>query len=87
MNMNTQQLIITAIVGIVAGWLASILVGGPSSLIGYLLTGLIGAFVGNIVLGAAGWKPNLGSELVDSIATSAIGAIIVIILAKLIILS
>ncbi len=87
MNMNTQQLIITAIVGIVAGWLASILVGGPSSLIGYLLTGLIGAFVGNIVLGAAGWKPNLGSELVDCIATSAIGAIIVVILAKLIILS
>ena len=66
MNMNTQQLIITAIVGIVAGWLASIVVGGPSSLIGYLMTGLIGAFVGNIVLGAAGWKPNLGSELVDS---------------------
>jgi uncharacterized membrane protein YeaQ/YmgE (transglycosylase-associated protein family) len=84
MNMNTQQLIITAVVGIVAGWLASILVGGPSSLIGYLITGLIGAFVGNIVLGAVGWKPNLGSELVDSIATSAIGAIIVVILAKLI---
>ena len=47
MNMNTQQLIITAIVGIVAGWLASIFVGGPSSLLGYLIIGLIGAFVGN----------------------------------------
>ena len=58
MNMNTQQLIITAIVGIVAGWLASIFVGGPSSLLGYLITGLIGAFVGNFVLGAVGWKPN-----------------------------
>jgi uncharacterized membrane protein YeaQ/YmgE (transglycosylase-associated protein family) len=85
--MNTQQLIITAIVGIVAGWLASIFVGGPSSLIGYLITGLIGAFVGNIVLGAAGWKPNFGNEMADSIITSAIGAIIVVILAKLIILS
>ncbi len=47
MNMNTQQIIVTAIVGIVAGWLASIFVGGPSSLLGYLITGLIGAFVGN----------------------------------------
>jgi uncharacterized membrane protein YeaQ/YmgE (transglycosylase-associated protein family) len=85
MNMNTQQLIITAIVGIVAGWLASIFVGGPSSLIGYLLTGLIGAFVGNIELGAVGWKPNVGNDLADSVIISAIGAIIVVILAKLII--
>ena len=87
MNMNTQQLIITAVVGIVAGWLASIVVGGPSSLLGYLLTGLIGAFVGNFVLNAVGWKPKLGNDLADSIATSAIGAIIVVILAKLIIFS
>jgi uncharacterized membrane protein YeaQ/YmgE (transglycosylase-associated protein family) len=84
MNMNTQQLIITAIVGIVAGWLASIFVGGPSSLIGYLITGLIGAFVGNIVLGAVGWKPNVGNDMADSVITSAIGAIIVVILARLI---
>jgi uncharacterized membrane protein YeaQ/YmgE (transglycosylase-associated protein family) len=85
MNMNTQQLIITAIVGIVAGWLASIFVGGPSSLLGYLITGLIGAFVGNYVLGAIGWKPNVGNDLADSIIISAIGAIVVVILAKLII--
>lgn len=85
MNMNTQQIIITVIVGIVAGWLASIFVGGPSSLIGYLLTGLIGAFVGNFVLGAVGWKPNVGNDMADWIITSAIGAIIVVILAKVII--
>ena len=85
MNMNTQQIIITVIVGIVAGWLASIFVGGPSSLLGYLVTGLIGAFVGNFVLGAVGWKPNVGNDMADWIITSAIGAIIVVILAKLII--
>jgi uncharacterized membrane protein YeaQ/YmgE (transglycosylase-associated protein family) len=85
MNMNTQQIIIVVVVGIVAGWLASLVVGGPSSLIGYLVTGIIGAFVGSFVFGAAGWKINLGSELVDSIVVSAIGAIIVIIVAKLIV--
>jgi uncharacterized membrane protein YeaQ/YmgE (transglycosylase-associated protein family) len=85
MNMNTQQIIIVVVVGIVAGWLASLVVGGPSSLIGYLVTGVIGAFVGSFVFGAAGWKINLGSELVDSIVVSAIGAIIVIIVAKLIV--
>jgi uncharacterized membrane protein YeaQ/YmgE (transglycosylase-associated protein family) len=85
MNMNTQQLIIALVVGIIAGWLASLVVGGPSSIIGYLITGIIGAFVGSFVFGAAGWKLNLGSELVDSIVISAVGAIIVVILAKLIV--
>jgi uncharacterized membrane protein YeaQ/YmgE (transglycosylase-associated protein family) len=84
MNPNTQALIVTAIVGIVAGWLASFIVRGPSSPLGYLLVGLIGAFVGNFVLNAVGWKPKLGNDLVDAIATSAIGAIIVIILARII---
>jgi len=85
MNMNTQQLIITIVVGIVAGWLASLVVGGPSGLLGYLITGIIGAFVGSFVFSAAGWKINLGNALVDSIVISAIGAIIVIILARVIV--
>jgi uncharacterized membrane protein YeaQ/YmgE (transglycosylase-associated protein family) len=85
MNMNAQQIIIVIVVGIVAGWLGSLVVGGPSSLVGYLITGIIGAFVGSFVFGAAGWKVNLGSALVDSIVVSAVGAIIVIILAKLIV--
>jgi uncharacterized membrane protein YeaQ/YmgE (transglycosylase-associated protein family) len=84
MNMNAQQIIIVVVVGILAGWLASVLVGGPSSIIGYLVTGIIGAFVGGWVFSAAGWKLNMGSELVESIITSAIGAIIVVILAKII---
>jgi uncharacterized membrane protein YeaQ/YmgE (transglycosylase-associated protein family) len=84
MNMNAQQIIIVVVVGIVAGWLASLLVGGPSSIIGYLVTGIIGAFVGGWVFSAAGWKLNIGNELVESIITSAIGAIIVVILARII---
>lgn len=85
MNMNTQQIIIVVVVGIVAGWLASFVVGGPSSLIGFLVTGIIGAFVGSFVFSTAGWKINLGNELADSIVVAAIGAIIVIIVAKLIV--
>jgi uncharacterized membrane protein YeaQ/YmgE (transglycosylase-associated protein family) len=85
MTMNAQQLIIMAVVGIIAGWLASFVVGGPSGLIAYLITGLIGAFVGGWIFSAAGWKLNLGNDLLEWIVTSAIGAIVVVILAKLII--
>jgi uncharacterized membrane protein YeaQ/YmgE (transglycosylase-associated protein family) len=84
MNMNAQQLIIMAVVGIVAGWLASLVVGGPSGVLAYLVTGIIGAFVGGWIFSAAGWRLNLGSEMVDWIVQSAIGAIVVIVLARLI---
>ncbi len=86
MNMNAQQLIIMAVVGIVAGWLASLFVGGPSGILAYLITGIIGAFVGTWIFNAAGWKLNLGSDMVDWIVTSAIGAIVVVILARIILL-
>jgi uncharacterized membrane protein YeaQ/YmgE (transglycosylase-associated protein family) len=81
MNMNTQQIIVIVVIGIVAGWLAG-LVGGGGGLLRYLITGLIGAFVGNFVFSTAGWKLNLGNELVEQIVVSAIGAIIVVILAR-----
>jgi uncharacterized membrane protein YeaQ/YmgE (transglycosylase-associated protein family) len=81
MNMNAQQLIIMAVIGIVAGWLASLVVGG-GGLLRYLITGLIGSFVGGFIFSAAGWKLNLGSPVVDQIVVSAIGAIIVVILAR-----
>ena len=54
MNLDAQQLIIWAIIGIVAGWLASVVVGGGGGLLRYLITGLIGAFVGGFVLQRGG---------------------------------
>lgn len=83
MTMNTQQLIIMAVVGIIAGWLASLVVGG-GGILRYLITGLIGAFVGGFVFNAAGWKLNLGNEWLEQIVIAAIGAIIIVILARLI---
>jgi uncharacterized membrane protein YeaQ/YmgE (transglycosylase-associated protein family) len=84
MNMNAQQLAVMAIVGLVAGWLASLVVGGSGGLIRYLITGIIGAFVGGWLFNAAGWKLNLGNEIVEQIITAAIGAIILVLLARLI---
>jgi uncharacterized membrane protein YeaQ/YmgE (transglycosylase-associated protein family) len=86
MNMTPQQLIIMAVVGVVAGWLASIVVGGPSNVLGYLITGLIGAFVGGWIFNAAGWKLNLGNDWAEWVVTSVIGAIVVVLLARLIFL-
>ena len=85
MNLNAQQLIIWLVIGIVAGWLASVLVGGGGGLLRYLITGIIGAFVGGVIFGAAGWKLNLGNEWLDQAVIAAIGAIVVVILARLVV--
>ena len=70
-------------VGLVAGFLASILLGG-GSLIYYLLIGVIGSVVGSVVLDKLNIKIATGNHLVNKIITSAIGAIIVVIVARLI---
>jgi len=85
MNLDAQKLIIWAIIGIVAGWLASVVVGGGGSLVRYLITGLIGAIVGGFVFQAAGWKLNLGNDWLEQIVVAFIGAIIVVILARLVV--
>jgi uncharacterized membrane protein YeaQ/YmgE (transglycosylase-associated protein family) len=85
MNVDAQKLIIWAIIGIVAGWLASVVVGGGGGLLRYLITGLIGAFVGGFVFQMAGWKLNLGNDWLEQIVVAAIGAIIVVILARMVV--
>jgi len=83
MNMNTQQIVVIVVIGIVAGWLASLVVGG-GGILRYLITGILGAFVGGWLFSMAGWKLNLGSEIADQIVVSAIGAIVLVLLARLI---
>ena len=83
MTANTRQLLIWALIGIIAGWLASLVVGG-GGLLRNLIIGVIGAFVGGFVFSAAGWKLNLGNEWLEQIVIAAIGAIIVVILARVI---
>jgi uncharacterized membrane protein YeaQ/YmgE (transglycosylase-associated protein family) len=81
MKVDAQTLIVMAVIGIVAGWLASLVVGG-SGLITYLISGLIGAFVGGFALNAAGINLGIKNPLVSQIVTAAIGAIIVLLLAR-----
>jgi uncharacterized membrane protein YeaQ/YmgE (transglycosylase-associated protein family) len=46
MNIETRALIIFLVIGLIAGFIASLLIGGGGGVLRYLLTGLIGAFVG-----------------------------------------
>ena len=84
MNLNAQNIITWVVIGIVAGWLAGLVVGGEGGIIRDLITGIIGAFVGGLIFSSAGWRLNFGNPLIEQIVVAAIGAIIVVILARLI---
>ncbi|MFA5958328.1 GlsB/YeaQ/YmgE family stress response membrane protein [Hyphomicrobium sp.] len=83
MDSQTRDLIVFALIGIVAGFLASLVVGGDG-IIRYLITGIIGAFVGGYLFRALGINLGIGNALVTQIVTAAIGAIVVVVLARLI---
>jgi uncharacterized membrane protein YeaQ/YmgE (transglycosylase-associated protein family) len=84
MDENLKNLLIVAVIGIIAGFLASLVVGG-GGLIQYLVSGIIGAFVGSYLLRALGVNLGISNPLVSSIVTSAIGAIVVVMLARLLV--
>ena len=83
MDAKTQKLVVFGLIGLVAGFLASFIVGG-GGLVQYLLSGVIGAFVGGYALSAAGINLGIKNPLASQIVTATIGAIIVVLVARLI---
>lgn len=84
MNADTRALVVFLLIGLVAGWLASFIVGG-GGLIRYLVSGVIGAFVGGFLLNSLGVNLGIKNPLASQIVTSTIGAILVVLLARLIV--
>lgn len=79
--MDVKAILIWCVIGILAGWIASFVVGG-GGLLRYLATGLIGAFVGGFLLNWSGVNVNLGNPYVNQVVVAAIGAIVVVLIAR-----
>jgi len=72
------------IVGLVAGVLASLVVGGTGyGIVGDIVIGIVGAFVGGYVFHAAGWHSPWGG-LAGSIFVAFIGAAILLVIIHLV---
>lgn len=83
MSQDLVQLIILLGIGLVAGWLAGLVMGG-GGLLRNLIAGVIGVFVGGYVLKLAAVNLPIDNPYLSQIITGAIGAIIVIVVARLI---
>ena len=83
MYQSNESLIVILVVGIVAGWLAGQIVrGGGFGLIGDLIVGIIGAFIGDWLLPRL--NIHLGVGTVGLIVNATIGAIVLLLLIKLV---
>jgi uncharacterized membrane protein YeaQ/YmgE (transglycosylase-associated protein family) len=79
-----MEIIVILLIGAAAGWLGSMIYKGSGlGIIGNIVVGILGSFVGYWLLDKLG--VHLGAGLVGAILTGAIGAIIILIILNLII--
>jgi uncharacterized membrane protein YeaQ/YmgE (transglycosylase-associated protein family) len=80
----TNSLIVILVVGLVAGWLAGqIMRGAGYGLIGDIVIGIIGAFIGSWLWGEL-HLPTIGNFWINAIVISTAGAIVLLLILRLI---
>ena len=81
--MEAQGLIVTIVIGAIAGWLAGQIMKGGFGLIGDIIVGIIGGFIGAWLWGTL-HLPGLGPWWLTAIISATIGACILLFLLRLI---
>jgi uncharacterized membrane protein YeaQ/YmgE (transglycosylase-associated protein family) len=83
MQMSSESLLVILFVGLVAGWLAGKIVRGTGfGIIGDILIGIAGAFISSLLFPKLGI--HIGTGLVSEIIYSAIGAIVLLLIVRLV---
>lgn len=83
--MDVQSLLILLLVGLIAGWLAGVIVKGYGlGLVGNMVVGVIGAFLAGWLLPTLGLGFSLGNPLLTSIVYATIGAVVLLLLLGLV---
>jgi uncharacterized membrane protein YeaQ/YmgE (transglycosylase-associated protein family) len=84
-EMDIIAVVVALIIGAIAGWLAGVVVeGGGFGLLGNILLGIAGAFIAALLFPRLGLGLTLGGGVVGCIVTSALGAVIVLLIVNLV---
>ena len=80
---DRMNVLLFLLVGVIAGWLAGVLVkGGGFGLIGDLVVGILGALIGGLFFG--GLAGTAGGGLLGSILVATLGAVILLVILRVI---
>jgi uncharacterized membrane protein YeaQ/YmgE (transglycosylase-associated protein family) len=80
--MSLETFLLWLVVGLIAGWLASAVVGGGFGLIGDIVVGIVGAFIGGFLFRSLGLGTPFGG-LAGSIFVAFIGAVVLLLCLRL----
>lgn len=69
-------------IGLIAGWLASAIVGGGYGVVGDIVVGVVGAFLGGFLFRQLGVSS--GGGLLGQIIVATVGAIVLLLLLRLV---
>jgi uncharacterized membrane protein YeaQ/YmgE (transglycosylase-associated protein family) len=83
--LGAHSLIVVILIGLVAGWLAAKIVQGSGlGIIGDIIVGIIGAYIGRWLLLTYLHVHIPGSDIVKDIITATIGAVVLLVLIRII---
>ena len=81
--MTLETILIWAVIGLIAGWLASAVVGGGYGIVGDIVVGVVGSFLGGFIFRSLGvGSPFAG--IAGTIFVAFIGAIVLLLLLRLV---
>ena len=79
--MTVESILLICLIGAVSGWLAGLIVRGFGfGLLGNIVVGIIGSFIGGWLFGIMGIWP--GAGLLGTIIASVVGAVVLLLLLR-----
>lgn len=81
--MSLETFLIWIVIGLVAGWLASAVVGGGYGVVGDIVVGVVGAFLGGFIFRALHIHAPFGG-IAGTIFVAFIGAVVLLVVLRLI---
>lgn len=84
LDISNEQLLVCSGIGIAAGWLASQIIGGKGGIIRYLVAGVLGSFLGPVVISFTGIDlPSFGIAYVNDVLVATVGATLIVLVARI----
>ncbi len=80
--MTLETIVIWLVIGLISGWLASVVVGGGMGLVGDIVVGIVGAFIGGVLFRQMHWRIPVGG-IAGTILVAFIGAVLLLLVLRL----